>query len=146
MLLTQIVLGILLISITVVIHAIVLDELLKFIKRITPVIHKKASRRWKIIILTISVLGIFMSHTVQVWLWAGFYLSVESFASLEEALYFSISTFSTVGYGDVIIENKWRLIAGLESANGFMLFGWSTAFIFEIMSRLYDTTPLGKER
>ncbi len=146
MLITQIILGTILVLITVIIHAVVLNELLAFIKKITPFIHEKSGRGWKVIVLTITVLGIFTSHTAQVWLWAAFYIYVGSFTSLEEGLYFSVTTFSTVGYGDLIIEEKWRLIAGIQSANGLMLFGWSTAFIFEVMSRLYDTTPLEKEK
>ena len=144
MLLVQIILGVVFITTTVIIHAVILNELMSFIKKIAPSIHKKTGRSWRVIVLSITVLGVFCSQTIHVWLWSSFYLYVGAFAFLEEALYFSVTTFSTVGYGDIIIAEQWRLIAGLESANGFMLFGWSTAFIFEVMSRLYETTPLEK--
>ena len=75
---------------------------------------------------------------IQIWLWALFYLRVGALPALEEALYFSTSTFTTVGYGDVVLTGKWRLVSSFQAANGFILFGWSTAFIFEIMSRLYE--------
>ena len=42
------------------------------------------------------------------------------------------------GFGDVVLDEKWRLISSFQSANGFILFGWSTAFIFEIMSSRYS--------
>jgi len=46
------------------------------------------------------------------------------------AAYFSAVTFSAVGYGDVTLHNPWRLLSGLEAANGVILFGWSTSLVF----------------
>jgi voltage-gated potassium channel Kch len=59
-------------------------------------------------------------------------------------LYFSTTTFTTVGYGDVFLDKEWRLLSAFQSANGFIMFGWSTAFIFEIMSKLYKEETLNK--
>ena len=59
------------------------------------------------------------------------------FDTLEAALYFSTSAFTTLGMGDVVLSDEWRLMGSIEAANGFLLFGWSTAFIFEVMSQLY---------
>ena len=93
------------------------------------------------ILLVTVVLGIFLAHIVQIWLWAIFYLYIDvvEITDIEEAaLYFSTSTFTTVGFGDIILDKDWRLVSSFQSANGFILFGWSTAFIFEIMSKLYE--------
>ena len=87
--------------------------------------------------LTIAVLGVFCAHVIQIWLWAIFYLAVNALPNLEEALYFSTSAFTTVGFGDLVLDERWRLVSSFQSANGFILFGWSTAFIFEVMSRFY---------
>ncbi|MNT82286.1 voltage-gated potassium channel [compost metagenome] len=51
------------------------------------------------------------------------------FDSFEIALYFSTVTFSTIGYGDVIPHPEWRLLAGMEGVDGFLLIGWSTAYL-----------------
>ena len=96
--------------------------------------------------LTITVLGVFIAHIVQIWMWAIFYLAVNALPNLEEALYFSTSTFTTVGFGDIVLDQAWRLLSSFQSANGFILFGWSTAFIFEIMSKLYDEETIDKTR
>lgn len=75
--------------------------------------------------------------TVNVWLWAFAYLWIGVFESLEEALYFSLVCFTTLGFGDVILPEHWRLLSGFTATAGFILFGLGTAFLFEIMSRYY---------
>ena len=52
------------------------------------------------------------------------------------ALYFSTTTFTAVGYGDVLISPRWRLVAAIEAANGVILLAWSTTFLLSVTSRL----------
>jgi hypothetical protein len=54
----------------------------------------------------------------------------------EEALYFSTVTFSSIGYGDVVLSPRWRLLSSIEGANGVILFAWSTTFLFGVTTRL----------
>lgn len=131
--------GSLLISITVVIHAVALDRLKGLLVSVENGFRLRMRHSWKIPMLIIAVLGAFCSHIVQIWLWAVFYLSIEALPTLEEALYFSTCTFTTVGYGDIVLDKGWRLVSSFQAANGFILFGWSTAFIFEVMSGLYES-------
>lgn len=56
---------------------------------------------------------------------------------LETALYFSMVTFTTVGYGDIVLTGKWRVLASFQAANGMIIFGWSTALIFYYIQRIY---------
>ena len=77
------------------------------------------------------------AHVAETWIWATFSHFIEEFSNFEAALYFSTSSFTTVGYGDLVLSEEWRLMGALESANGMMLFGWSTAFIFEVVRRSY---------
>jgi len=137
MLLSQLAIGAILLCITVVIHAVVLDRLLNVFEKGSNRVRLMFGKSWKIPVLVIAVLGVFTAHVVQIWLWAMFYLYIEVLPDLESALYFSTTTFTTVGYGDVFLDKDWRLLSSVQSANGFIMFGWSTAFIFEIMSKLY---------
>lgn len=76
-----------------------------------------------------TVLCLFLILTVEVWIWAAVYSAFGIIANFEEALYFSTVTFSTVGYGDVTPPHAWRLFCSLEGVNGFLLIGWSTAYL-----------------
>lgn len=138
MFVSQLLIGAILICITVIIHAVFLDMLIRWIDRHANAVRLMFRRHWKVPMLTLAVLSIFCAHIVQIWLWAMFYLYVQALPDLESALYFSTSTFTTVGFGDLILDKDWRLVSSFQSANGFILFGWSTAFIFEVMSKLYE--------
>lgn len=127
-----------LICVNVAIHALSLDFLAAVIDRWSNQARLVFKRHWKVPLLMATSLGVFSAHIVQIWIWAIFYISVGALHDLETALYFSTVTFTTVGFGDVVIGPDWRLVSSFEAANGFLLFGWSTAFIFEIMSRLYE--------
>ena len=82
------------------------------------------------------VLGVLGLHGIEIWLFAGLYLLLGEIGTLEEALYFSASTFSTLGYGDVVLSASWRLVAAMEGITGFLLIGWSTAFLVSVVGRL----------
>jgi len=87
-----------------------------------------------------------MNHILPIRVWAilFYYLSPGELPTFESALYFSTSSFTTVGFGDVYLDETWRLLSSFEAANGFILFGWSTAFIFEIISKLYKDEQIKK--
>jgi len=53
------------------------------------------------------------------------------------ALYFSSVTYTTVGYGDVVLPEGWRLAGGIEALTGILMCGWSTGFFFSVVSRMY---------
>lgn len=75
-------------------------------------------------------------------LWALTLLGLEIFSELEPALYFSMISFTTLGFGDVILPDQWRLLSGFIAMDGFILFGLNTAFIFEVLRRLREDTSL----
>ncbi len=144
MFITQLIIGAILICVTVVIHALALNYLMKRLELWGPMTFRYFGGYWKVPMLSMTVLGVFLAHIVQIWVWAGFYISVGALDTFEESLYFSTSCFTTVGFGDVVLGTNWRLISSFQSANGFILFGWSTAFIFEVMSKLYERDRISK--
>lgn len=87
-------------------------------------------------LILLVVLGLFLIHTVQIWVYALAFFWLGTFDSFEAALYYSTSSFTTVGYGDVLLDERWRILGAIESANGFLLLGWSTAFLISVVSRL----------
>ncbi|MCH2189517.1 MAG: potassium channel family protein [Gammaproteobacteria bacterium] len=138
MLIVQFALGCLLIGLTVIVHGLILDRFILAMnrnkQRLIPNIERISTKSF---LMVATVLVVFLSHIIQIWIWAGFYLAFDILPDLESALYFSTSAFTTVGFGDVYLDQDWRLISSFEAANGFILFGWSTAFIFEVMNRAY---------
>lgn len=97
-----------------------------------------ADGAWRqMMLIMMVVLALFALHAFQIWLYAMVYWgALSAFATFEEALYYSTVTFTTVGYGDVVLEGRWRMVGAVESANGFLLLGWSTAFLIQVVARL----------
>ncbi len=86
--------------------------------------------------LSASVILILAASTVCVWLWAVLFRTLGVFSSLEEAVYFSLVSISTVGYGDVVVQKEWRVLSGFVAVNGLLAFGIFTAFLIEVMRKL----------
>lgn len=137
----QLTLGMILLVLTVFIHAVALDRLMVYVRLYRPQVRSVFHYRGKEFLLACTVLGIFGAHVLEIWVWAIAYLFINELHSLEAALYFSTTTFTTVGYGDIVLSEQWRLFSSVESANGFLLFGWSTAFIFEVMRIVWEPVP-----
>jgi Ion channel len=88
-------------------------------------------------ITVILVLFLLVPIILDVTLWATFYYAQAALPDFEEALYFSTVTFTTVGYGDIVLGREWRLLATFEAINGWLIFGWATALIIAVIQRLY---------
>ena len=82
------------------------------------------------------VLGLVAILTIEIWLYGMVYFSLGALPDFESALYFSTTSFTTIGYGDVVLEKNWRLFGAVEGANGLLLFGWSTAFLIAVTARM----------
>jgi hypothetical protein len=127
--------GSLLVAISVLIHT----GGLVLLGRTTPL----AARRLRLhdhdlgrsLIMMFSILGIFALHTVEVWIWASSYELLRVTKTFSDALDLSTAMFSTVGYGQIVINPAWRLLTALEGINGFILIGWSTAYLVGVSTR-----------
>ena len=83
------------------------------------------------------VILMFLVSVLEVLVWALTYLALNAIEGLEKALYFSMVTFTTLGYGDVVLEERWRLLASFEAANGIIMFGWTTAIVMAVVHYVY---------
>jgi len=88
--------------------------------------------------LTLTTLWMVVAHSIETWLWALMFLLLGVFDALEPAVYFALISFTTLGFGDIILDPEWRLLSGIAAANGLILFGVSTAFLIEVMRRLRE--------
>jgi Ion channel len=77
-------------------------------------------------------------HLVETAIWAVFYHQWGLFDDYETSLYFSLGSYTTIGYGDVVLPERWRLLGGMEGISGVLLCGLSTAFIFVVVTTLFQ--------
>jgi hypothetical protein len=88
------------------------------------------------LVILLGVFGVFALHTLEIWSYAALYSVLGETRTFEEALYFSTVTFASLGYGDIVLSPRWRLLSAIEAANGVILFAWSTAFLLTVTRRL----------
>jgi len=123
------------VSVTVMIHLLGLDILQSLVRW-----HLSRFTGWlaldRLLVPLGIVMGLFVLHGIEIWLYAAIYWRGHMLGSLEEALYFSTSAYSTVGETGALLPVNWRIVGVLESINGMLLIGWSTAFLFQILQHL----------
>ncbi|WP_309667001.1 ion channel [Tabrizicola sp.] len=94
-------------------------------------------QRPKLLLLLIGVgIWVLAVITTGVWIWAVALFELGAFATLEEAVYFSLVAFSTLGLGDVLPPQEWRILAVMASVNGFLSFGLLTALLVEALRQV----------
>ena len=89
-----------------------------------------------LILVMISVVSVLMvAHTLEIIVWSIVYLIVDVAPPGAGLIYFAFVNYTTLGYGDLIPEEHWQLLGPMTAMNGVLLFGWSTAVIFEVLRR-----------
>lgn len=109
-------------------------------RRIQQGVHKH--RRLSIFyIISTTASALLLLHLLEAMLWAVLYIILpgrSGLANFAEALYFSMITFTTLGYGDVTLAPEWRSLAGMEAMVGIVVFGLSTAILFAMIQRSWQ--------
>ena len=129
--------GTLIISIIVIFHIAGLILLAIFIKKLDATHRFFRGNLGRFYILLISVFVIIGIHTIEAWAWAYVYMSLGEFTDFEKALYFSVVTSTTLGYGDITLSTEWQLLSTFEAMGGLLLFGVSTAFLIALTRQLF---------
>jgi hypothetical protein len=83
---------------------------------------------------------LFLAIVIEAGLWSMLYLLnplITALPDLETAFYFSMVTFTTLGFGDVVLIGQWRTLASIQAANGVIIFGWTTALIYYFIQHVY---------
>ena len=83
------------------------------------------------------ICGIMLLHVGESSIWAAFYYTSELFQDFETSLYFSLVSYTAIGYGDVVLPQKWRLLGAIQGVSGVLLCGLSAAFIFAVMNAMF---------
>ena len=94
------------------------------------------------LLLGLVMLVMLLGNFVQTAIWAALFLYLGEFDTFETALYFSGVNFATLGYGDIVMTEEWRLLGPLEAANGILMFGVSTAVLTGAVSDIIKQTKV----
>jgi voltage-gated potassium channel Kch len=132
----QILLGSGLVLVTTIVHGGCTVALLEGLRALHVEHWVLRTRRARVVLVAVVVLLLFFAVLLEAAIWAATYLAVGALSSFGTALYFSTVTFTTLGYGDVVLNESWRLLGAFQAANGTMMFGWTTALIVALVQRV----------
>jgi len=118
---------------TVLIHAMPLAGTLWFVRREKGLGHTGRSFWGDTRIVVLIILFVMVAHLVEIALWAVVFLLCGEFVDMGTAYYHSAVNFTTLGYGDLLLSPRWRMLGPLEAGNGMLLFGVSTAIVFAVI-------------
>jgi hypothetical protein len=126
---------------TIIIHALFMAGGAKVAKWHRSRFGRAEKEMVKAILLSVLTVWMFLAIVLEAGLWALLYLFnplITTLPDLETAFYFSMVTFTTLGFGDVVLTGQWRTLASIQAANGVIIFGWTTALIFYFIQQIYE--------
>lgn len=129
----QIMLGSLLMVVTIAISGFCLWWLESLLRRHSRWLKRPPHNRKFVLLLCGGAGWVMGLVTVGVWLWALLFHLLGLFPSLEACVYFALVSFTTLGYGDLLLPDDWRLLGGMTAANGFITFGILIAGLTELL-------------
>ena len=131
--------AVILVAATVVVHAVGTHYWMRLLLHFYADAEGYFNPRRGLAAVTWTAVVLMLLHLVEVVIWAVAYLlllPISQLDSFEKAAYFSMVTFTTLGYGDITLsDQEWRMLSGIEALNGILLVGWTTAFLFLVVQR-----------
>jgi hypothetical protein len=124
-----------LLALTVVVHAVGMTAIFRWVLRSPALMAKRFWPQTWLVIRT--AWGLILLHCVEITVWALFYWRERCLPDLESAFYFAGVTYTTVGYGDLVLPKEWRLLGPVEGLTGILMCGLSTGFFFALVTKLY---------
>ena len=137
--LTEIAIAAAIVSVCLMIHLTGILLMAEWLFRWRDTLERSPTRRLMALLIVTLCCGILLLHLIQTGLWAVFYYTQNLFSDFETSLYFSMVSFTTLGYGDVLLPKRWRLLGVVEGFSGVLLCGISTAFIFAVINAVFQT-------
>lgn len=132
--LTRLLVAFTLMAVCVSLHAVGIAAAMRQLRRLLP----GAQRFWQSTRLLIAVAAwVVLLHLLEICAWAALYRLNGAIVDMPSALYFSAVTYTTTGYGDMVLPPAFRLDGGIEALTGILMCGWSTGFFFAVVSQFY---------
>jgi len=134
----ELAIAVVIVSVSLVIHMAGILLMAKWLLHRRDELEQSLNRRRFVVLMITLFAAILLLHVIQTSLWAMFYYTQELFSDFETSLYFSMVSFTTIGYGDVLLPRNWRLLGVIEGFSGVLLCGVSTAFIFAVVNAIFQ--------
>jgi hypothetical protein len=103
-------------------------------RRVSDLTSRQALRLIAVMVTAVSLLMV--AHFAEILVWASSYAIVGAAPEGADLVYFAFVNYTTLGYGDIIPLERWRLLGPMTAMTGVLLFGWSTAVIFEVLQKV----------
>jgi hypothetical protein len=124
-----------LLAMTVTIHAAGLSAMLRGLQRLSAAADMRFwPRTWRLVRVAWWLV---LLHLAEIAVWGLFYWWQQCLPDAESSFYFSGVTYTTVGYGDLVLPKAWRLVGAVEGLTGILMCGLSTGFFFAVVSRVF---------
>jgi hypothetical protein len=139
----QLILGGVVSLINIAIHALAMTIVVLTARRAMDW-KERFSGLWLAATMVATVAVLLATHLVEVLVWSLTYSIFDVVPPKTDLLYFSLVNYTTLGYGDIVPVESWRLLGPMTAMNGILLFGWSTAVIFEVLREALRVTGQGE--
>jgi hypothetical protein len=130
----------------IIIHALIMTAVV----RASQATAARAASRPNLLLVAVMVATasvLMVAHTCEIMVWAMAYGLVDAVPNSTDHLYFAFVNYTTLGYGDIVPVERWRLLGPMTAMNGVLLFGWSTAVIFEVLRKtMLRSSPKSTQR
>jgi hypothetical protein len=124
-------------AVNIALHALVMTVVMQVARNASARSKTHASQHLMLVMIP-TVLVLMMTHALEVVVWGISYWLVDAAPVGTDRVYFAFVNYTTLGYGDVVPVVRWRLLGPITAMNGVLLFGWSTAVIFEVLRRALE--------
>ncbi len=132
----QLVISAILIAGTFFVHAVFVAVISVFLRQISDNMRGLMDIIRDVMVMVGTAVMLLMAHFISIGMWALCYLKLGAFIDLETSIYFSAATYTTLGYGDVLSPDEWRVLTGAMATNGLLLVGLSVAVLVDASVRL----------
>jgi hypothetical protein len=123
--------------VNIMIHALVTVAAIG-IARTAALRHTAWPRSQLMGVMVVTAAVLMVAHTIEVFVWALAYAMVGAAPAGSDILYFAFVNYTTLGYGDITPVESWRLKGPMTAMNGILMFGWSTAVLFEVLRKTFE--------
>jgi len=124
---------------TIVVHALALNAIIHFVRHERRLGRAGVRFSIDVAVVAVAIMIALAAHLIEMALWAVLFAVCGEFRDIGTSFYHSAVNYTTLGYGDIAMSRRWKLLAPLEAADGMLMFGVSTAMIFAVIQRLVQT-------